>query len=209
MSAVDGSLGLVNAKLDAVPSNALAVVGNAAVGATLLTVRANVVVTTCPLPSLAVIVTVCDCVGPSVVPNDQLHVPLFVPVFVTLPTDALIETLSPVSASEYVPVFVAVAPSFTVLEALSAATVGATLEFTKWAKASVRLPFVPPPLFEIHGVGEPGVRVPKSVLLSPFVQLLNVLPLVVVATDFKRTESPLPPNPGMLTVPLEALIATV
>ena len=59
------------------------------------------------------------------------------------------------------------------------------------------------------GVGEPGVRVPKSVLLSPFVQLLNVLPLVVVDTDFKRTESPLPPNPGMLTVPLEALIATV
>src|SRR2546427_250503 len=98
---------------------------NVAVGATLLTVNENVVVTTCPFPSLAVIVTVCDWLGPSVVPNDQLQVPLFVPVFVTAPTDAVIVTLSPESESEYVPVFVAVAPSLTVRDALSAATVGA------------------------------------------------------------------------------------
>src|SRR5438552_19012718 len=96
-----------------------------AVGATLLTVRPNVVVAMWPPPSLAVIVTVWDCAGPSVVPNDQLQVPLFVPVFVTVPTDAVIATLSPASGSEYVPVFAAVWPSLTVRDALSAATVGA------------------------------------------------------------------------------------
>ena len=37
----------------------------------------------------------------------------------------------------------AVAPSFTVRDALSAATVGATFELPKCANASCRLPFVP------------------------------------------------------------------
>src|SRR5438876_1227829 len=98
---------------------------NVAVGATLLMVTDDVDAVTPPFPSLAVPVTVWDWLGPSVVPNDQLQVPLFVPVFVTAPTDAVIVTLSPESESEYVPVFVAVAPSLTVRDALSAATVGA------------------------------------------------------------------------------------
>jgi hypothetical protein len=72
-------------------------------------------------------VTVWPWSGPSVVANDQLQVPLFVPVLVTVPTEAVIVTLSPAFASEYVPPFVAVWPSFTVTVAFSAATDGATL----------------------------------------------------------------------------------
>src|SRR2546423_6112136 len=142
-----------------------------AVGATFTTVRLNVVVTMWPLPSFAVIVTVCDCAGPSVVPNDQLQVPLFVPVLVTVPTEAVIATLSPLSGSEYVPVFVAVAPSFTVRDALSAATVGALFEFTKCAYASVMFPLLPPVSVEMQGVGVPGMFVPESVELVPLVHL--------------------------------------
>src|SRR5437763_16493294 len=74
---------------------------------------------------------------------------------------------------------------------------------------SLRFPFVPPLEFEIQGVGLPGTAPPKSLFLSPLVQLLNVLPDVVVVTDFSLTESPLPPKPGMFTVPLEALICAV
>src|SRR5438067_5586363 len=74
---------------------------------------------------------------------------------------------------------------------------------------SLRFPFVPPLLFEIHGAGLPGTAPPKSLFLSPLVQLLNVFPDVVVVTDFSLTESPLPPKPGMFTVPLDALICTV
>src|SRR4051794_28312447 len=98
----------------------------AMVGATLLTVSAKVVVVTPPLPSLAVIVTVWPWPGPSVVPKDQLHVPLLVPVFEIVPTDAVIVT-AVLSTSEYVPLLAAVEPSLTVTLALSAATTGASL----------------------------------------------------------------------------------
>jgi hypothetical protein len=73
----------------------------------------------------------------------------------------------------------------------------------------VRFPFEPPLLFEMHGVGEPGTSVPKSVFLSPCVQLLKVLVVVVVLTDLSLMESPVPPNPGMLTVPDDAGTVTV
>ena len=52
----------------------------------------KVVVVMPPRPSLAVIVTTWIWVGPSLVPNDQLHVPLLVPVLVTAPTEAEIVT---------------------------------------------------------------------------------------------------------------------
>ena len=104
------------------------------------------------------------------------------------------------------PVFVAVTPSFTVRDALSAATVGALFEFTKCAYASVMFPFVPPVSVEMHGVGVPGISVPESVLLSPLVHLLNVLPAVVVVTDSSLTDFPFPPKPGMFTVPPELAV---
>jgi hypothetical protein len=88
-------------------------------------------------------------------------------------------------------------------------TVSVAVELTKCAYASVRFPLVPGAPFEMHGVGEPGTRIPESVFLSPLVQLLNVFPDVVVLTDFKRTESVLPPKPGMFTVPLDEAIVTV
>src|SRR5205823_13270436 len=143
---------------------------------------------------------------PSVVPIDQLQVPLFVPVFVTVPTDAVIATLSPESGSEYVPVFVAVAPSFTVRDALSAAMVGALFELTKCAYASEMFPFVPAASVEMQGVGVPGMSVPESVLLSPLVHLLNVFPVVVVVTESRRTDLPVPPKPGMFTEPPEVAV---
>jgi hypothetical protein len=65
------------------------------VGATLLTVSANVVVLTAVKLSVAVIVTVWVSSGPSVVGYDQLQVPLSVPVWVTVPTDAVMVTVSP------------------------------------------------------------------------------------------------------------------
>jgi hypothetical protein len=77
---------------------------------------------------LAVIVTVCDWVGPSVVANDQLQVPeALVPDFVTVPTEALKVTVSPAFASDQVPVFAADCPSLTVTVALARATAGAAL----------------------------------------------------------------------------------
>jgi hypothetical protein len=92
----------------------------------LFTVSANVVLVLKPRLSVAVIVTIWFCAGPSVVPNDQLHVPLaFVPDFVTVPTEAVRVTVSAGFASDQVPVFEAVWPSFTVTVALSRATVGA------------------------------------------------------------------------------------
>jgi hypothetical protein len=91
----------------------------------LFTVRAKVVFVDV-VPSFAVIVTVWLWAGPSVVSNDQLQVPLaFVPAFVTAPTDAVSVTVSPAFASDHVPVFVAVWPSFTVTEALVLAITGA------------------------------------------------------------------------------------
>ena len=79
--------------------------------------------------------------GPSVVENDQLQVPdAFVPDFVTVPTDALSVTVSPLFASDHVPVFVAVAPSLTLTAALLLAIAGGLFGvLTKWAYAS------PPP----------------------------------------------------------------
>src|SRR6476620_1726771 len=53
----------------------------------------------------------------------------------------------------------------------------------------------------MHGAGEPGIAVPESVLLSPLVQLSNVLPGVVVVTEVKSTDLPLPPKPGMFAPP--------
>ena len=92
-----------------------------------MTISWKFVVVTPPLLSLAVIVTGPVWSGPSVVANDQLHVPEFVPVLVTVPREAEMVTLLPAFASEYVPVFAAVWPSLTVTDALFAATVGAAL----------------------------------------------------------------------------------
>src|SRR4029077_7085568 len=105
------------------PSFAVWFVGAVTTGVTLFTVKPNVVEVVV-VPSSAVIVTVLLWIVPSVVLNDQLHVPLFVPVFVTVPTEAVIATLSPVSASEYVPLLLAVVPSLTVTVALFRAIVG-------------------------------------------------------------------------------------
>src|SRR6266404_369256 len=91
------------------------------VGGTLLTVSWKLIVAEAPSSSVAVIVTVCDCSGPSVVANDQLQVPLALAV--TVPTEALRVTGScPTSAK--VPLFVAVCPSFTAAAALVAANNG-------------------------------------------------------------------------------------
>ncbi len=69
------------------------------VGATLLTVSANCVSTATPCVSVAVMVTGPPLSGPSVVACDQLQVPELVPVFMTVPREAEIVTVSP-SASE-------------------------------------------------------------------------------------------------------------
>src|SRR5438067_131003 len=79
-------------------------------GATLFTVSGNVVVAEVPWASVAVMVTVCDCSGPSVVANDQVQVPSALAV--TVPTEAVSVTASfPTSAN--VPPFAAVWPSLT------------------------------------------------------------------------------------------------
>jgi hypothetical protein len=103
-------VGLVKAKFElTVPSFSPRVDGNVAVGATFATVSANVTVVMPPWPSFAVIVTVWDCAGPSVVLNDHVHVPaVFVPAFVTVPVEALNVTVSPAFASPQVPLFAAV-----------------------------------------------------------------------------------------------------
>ena len=63
-----------------------------ALGATLFTVSENVAVLVA-VPLLAVIVTVWLCAGPSVVAYDQFHVPLLVPDWVIVPTEAVMVTL--------------------------------------------------------------------------------------------------------------------
>ena len=72
-------------------------------------------------------VTVCDWAGPSLVPNDQLHVPpALLPAFVTVPTEAVsVHRFGGVGVCDQIPEFDAVAPSFTVTVALSLAMVGA------------------------------------------------------------------------------------
>ena len=60
--------------------------------------------------------------------NDQLHVPAaLVPDLLTDPTEALSVTVSPAFASDQVPELEAVAPSFTVTDALFLAIAGAAL----------------------------------------------------------------------------------
>ena len=97
-------------------------------GVTLRATSANVVAAAlldAPLLSLAVMVTVWLCAGPSVVPYDQLHVPS--ERFTTEPTDALRVTSSPASWSDHVPVFDALEPSSADTDAASAPTLGAWL----------------------------------------------------------------------------------
>ena len=159
-------------------------------------------------------VTVCDAAGtrPSAGVYDQFHVPeAFVPAGVTVPTEALSVTVSPALASDQVPLFAAGEPSLTVTVAFVAAIAGALFDATKWPKMSARFPLVPPVLFEMHGVGEPDVVVPVSTILPPtlvpFVHRSKVLPLVGVETDVNRTDSPLPPNPGMFVVLPEVTVS--
>src|SRR5579871_1619763 len=90
-------------------------------GDTGLTVRPNEVVDDAPSSSVAVIVTVCDCSGPSVVANDQLQVPS--EFWVTVPTEAVSVTGScPTSAT--VPLLLAVCPSLTATVALFTVSTG-------------------------------------------------------------------------------------
>src|SRR5437867_2752441 len=95
-----------------------------AVGATLSTVSGKDVVEIWPMPSSAVMVTVWFSAGSSLVFNDQLHVPLLVPLLVTVPTEAVNVTAL---ESAKVPELVAVCPSFTVTAALSLVKAGAVL----------------------------------------------------------------------------------
>src|SRR5260370_31433000 len=91
------------------------------VGGTLLTASGKEVVAEAPWLSVAVMATVCDCSGPSVVANDQLQVPLGLAV--TVPTEALRPTgFCPTSAK--VPLFVPVCPSSTASAALVPASDG-------------------------------------------------------------------------------------
>src|SRR5260370_518548 len=94
------------------------------VGGTLLTASGKEVVAEAPWLSVAVMATVCDCSGPSVVANDQLQVPLGLAV--PVPTEALSVTAS-CPTSEKVPLLVAVCPSLTVTAALVAASDGGRL----------------------------------------------------------------------------------
>ena len=72
------------------------------------------------VPSFAVMVTVWLRAGPSLVPNDQVHVPdALVPALTTVPTDAVSVTVSPAFASDQVPLLFAVWPSLTVTVALA------------------------------------------------------------------------------------------
>jgi len=99
-------------------------------GGTLFTIRGNEAWVLPPLPSLAVMMTVwLSGRPPSVVAKDQLHDPLFVPVFVTVPTEAERVTLTP-HKSKYFPVFAAVVPSFTVTDPLSSVSWGAVVSRT-------------------------------------------------------------------------------
>ena len=83
-------------------------------------------------------VTVWLCAVPSVVANDQLHVPdAFVPAFVTVPTEALSVTVSPALASDQVPVLEAVWPSLTVIVAslrlITGGVLAAAFRVMSWA----------------------------------------------------------------------------
>ena len=100
-------------------------------GARLFTTRAKVVVPTPPSLSVAVRVTVWLLSGPSVVVNDQDHVPFA--FFTTVPADAVKATVS-APTSDQVPLLAATWPSFTVTEA-PPATTGTTL-FTTSVKST-------------------------------------------------------------------------
>ena len=94
------------------------------VGATLSTIKSNVT-DVYAVPSSAVIVTVCDSSGPSLVLNDQDQFPP--PESVAVPTDAERVNVSDTSTSLKVPLLLAVCPSSTVAKELFAETVGASL----------------------------------------------------------------------------------
>jgi hypothetical protein len=74
-------------------------------GATLLTTKAKVVEEEAPSLSVAVTVTVWLSAGPSTAPKLQVHVPL---LWVTLPTLAVMTTVSRTPGSENEPLLVAV-----------------------------------------------------------------------------------------------------
>ena len=75
--------------------------------------------------SVAVIVTVCDSSGPSVLTNDQLQAPLLpLSCVLIVPVDAVIVTSSVRSTSLNVPVLATVWPSSTVTAPVFTATVG-------------------------------------------------------------------------------------
>ena len=89
-----------------------------------MTVNSNVVLLTAPSLSVAVMVTVWLCSGPSLVSHDQFQVPFALSV--TVPIEAVSMTLS-VPGSLAVPLLVAVWPSFTATAALTLALgIGAT-----------------------------------------------------------------------------------
>src|SRR5687768_17526734 len=94
------------------------------VGATLFTARVNVAAAVAPSLSAAVIVTVRLAAGPSAAARDQVQVPSGCTV--TAPAEADSVTTS-LPASDHVPAFVAVCPSFTVTVARSTTAAGATL----------------------------------------------------------------------------------
>ena len=165
----------------------------------------------------------------STVPSFALNVKLSVPlkfafgVYVRL---ALLPLRTPLVGPETI-VYASGLPSASVQFRLAATAVssgvvalpfvqtGAAFAFLKCAKASVRLPLLPPLSFEMQGVGVPGTSTPESVFLAEpvvptaLVHLSNVLVVVVVVTDLRRTESVLPPKPVIFTVPLAVGMVTV
>ena len=95
-----------------------------AIGATPATVTGKETVEVPPLPSLAVMVTVWFAGAPSsAAAADHDHVPLLVPLLVTVPLEAVRATGLP-SGSENVPVLPAEVPSFTATAGWSAPTTG-------------------------------------------------------------------------------------
>ncbi len=87
-----------------------------------------------PSLSVAVIETVWESSGPSVVSNDQLQAPS--PRSTIVPAEAVRVTASP-PGSEYVPVLVAVAPSAMVIDSSATVIAGGrlTISMVAWATA--------------------------------------------------------------------------
>lgn len=105
------------------------------VGATLFTVSPKVTDDDAPSLSVAVMVVVWLSAGPSTAPRLQVQAPLLPLPWLTLPTLAVIITLSGRPGSEKVPLLAAVCPSSTVTLALFAVSVGVRL-LTTWGKVT-------------------------------------------------------------------------